>query len=88
MIQTTYDAASRPTSGAYTTDAQGRIKTMPALIGTGPDTLTWDVLGRLATVASPNSGPVTTYSYDPLDRLEKIVVATSGTTTSRPSRRT
>jgi hypothetical protein len=24
-LQTTYDAASRPTSGAYTTDAQGRV---------------------------------------------------------------
>ena len=77
-VSTTYDAASRPTSGSYTTDAQGRIKTMPAPSGSGTQTLTWDLLGRLASVTL--SGSTTTYSYDPLDRLEKIVAGSTTTT--------
>jgi len=72
-VTTTYDAASHPTGGSYTSNAAGAITTMPnpASGGTGTATLAWDILGRLSSVTAGTA--TTTYTYDPLDRLEKIV---------------
>jgi RHS repeat-associated protein len=74
---TAYDAASRP-SGAYTSDDQGRITTMPGTHAGESLTLSWDILGRLAKVVSSKSG-TTSYTYDPLDRLETIVAPNATT---------
>jgi RHS repeat-associated protein len=74
---TAYDAASRPT-GAYASDDQGRITTMPGTHVGETLTLSWDLLGRLAQVISSQNG-TTSYAYDPLDRLETIVAPTGKT---------
>jgi RHS repeat-associated protein len=61
-IETTFDAANRPTGGDYGSDEDGRLLTR-----TGQN-LAWDDLGRLIEV---NNGfnTINEYLYDPLDRL-------------------
>ncbi len=69
---TAYDAANRPTSGAYPTaayasDADGRLTARPG------QTMTWDHLGRLTAVKdAAGTTTLAATAYDPLDRLRTV----------------
>ena len=86
-VTTTYDAANRPTSTGFGSDADGRLTARPTA---GGQSFTWDDLGRLTAVKNA-AGTVTlaTYTYDPLDRLRLVdhpAVGGSGNLAWRRSR--
>ncbi len=76
-VPTGYDAANRPTtqngvSGAYSSDADGRLTARPTTAGAAYQQLSWDRLGRLTAVKNGSGTTLATYTYDPLDRLRMV----------------